>query len=263
VEIHLQGNPHLNIMKILCFHYKELISYGLLDDNYVRVIKGSPFSHIKVTLQKIPLSKINFLPPVNPTKIILVGLNYKDHARELKMQVPRGPVIFLKPTTTLIGHGGTVIYPEGVNQLDYEAELAVVIAKECKNINEAAAKKYIFGYTCLNDITARDIQKKDIQWTRAKSFDSFCPLGPWIETELKPQNLEIKSFLNGKLKQSSSTANLIFSVPYLISFISKVMKLFPGDIISTGTPYGVGPMHRGDIVEVEIENIGRLKNYIK
>lgn len=250
-------------MKIVRFCHKKNISYGVVEDGYVKIIDGSPFGSIKITAQKTSLSKIEFLPPVNPAKIILVGLNYKDHARELKMQLPCEPIIFFKPNTALVGHNGVIVYPKGVRQLDYEAELAIVIAKEGKNIKESAAHKYIFGYTCLNDVTARDIQRKDIQWTRAKSFDTFCPLGPWVETELQPQKLEVRAYLNGELKQCSSTAQLIFSIPKLIAFISGVMTIFPGDVISTGTPYGVGPMQKGDTVEVEIENIGKLKNYVK
>lgn len=250
-------------MKIGRFLYKKDIKWGIVEDGCIEILKDEPFKKIKLTSQKIPTAKIKFLPPVAPTKIILVGLNYKDHAKELKMELPKAPVIFLKPNTALIGHNENIVYPQGVRQLDYEAELAVVIAQEAKNIKEQDADKYIFGYTCLNDVTARDLQRKDGQWTRAKSFDTFCPLGPWIETQLQPSNLEIKSYLNGQMKQDSSTSNLIFSVRRLIGFISGIMTLFPGDIISTGTPYGVGPMQRGDTIEVEIENIGRLKNYIK
>ncbi|MDP2923359.1 MAG: fumarylacetoacetate hydrolase family protein [Candidatus Omnitrophota bacterium] len=250
-------------MKILRFCHKKIISCGIVEDDYVRIVDGSPFGRIKVTAQKIPLGKIKFLPPVNPTKIILVGLNYKDHAKELNMPLPEEPVIFLKPSTALLGYNEAIVYPKGVKQLDYEAELAVIIGKEGKNIQESVADKYIFGYTCLNDVTARDLQRKDIQWTRAKSFDTFCPVGPWIETELNPSNLKIKSYLNGQLKQNSSSSNFIFSISYIIYFISKIMTLFPGDIISTGTPYGVGPMQKGDTVEVDIENIGRLKNYVR
>jgi 2-keto-4-pentenoate hydratase/2-oxohepta-3-ene-1,7-dioic acid hydratase in catechol pathway len=250
-------------MKIGLFKYKKNIKWGMVDGGYIRVLKEDPLKQIKLTYQRIPLGKTVFLPPVKPSKIILIGLNYKGHARELKMPQPREPVIFLKPPTALIGHKGIINYPKCVKQLDYEAELAVVIAKECKNISEAAAARHIFGFTCLNDVTARDLQRKDIQWTRAKSFDTFCPVGPWIETDLKLEGLRIKSFLNGELKQCAFLNDLIFSAPHLISFASKVMRLFPGDVISTGTPFGVGPMHRGDIIEIEIENIGKLINYVK
>jgi 2-keto-4-pentenoate hydratase/2-oxohepta-3-ene-1,7-dioic acid hydratase in catechol pathway len=242
-------------MKLVRFFYKKSVKYGVIEDRFVRVIEKGPS-------QKILLGKIKILPPSEPTKIVLVGLNYKDHAKELKMKLPKEPIIFLKPNTSVIAHKEAIVYPQGVRRLDYEAELAIVIGRECKNIKEKEARKYIFGYTCLNDVTGRDLQKKDTQWTRAKSFDSFCPLGPYLETEIDSEALKIRSYLNGKLKQNSSTENLIFSVEYLVSFISKIMRLLPGDVISTGTPPGVGPMQKGDIVEIEIEGIGRLKNNV-
>jgi 2-keto-4-pentenoate hydratase/2-oxohepta-3-ene-1,7-dioic acid hydratase in catechol pathway len=204
---------------------------------------------------KIPLLDL-------PEKIILVGLNYKDHAKEMGMEIPAEPIIFLKPTSALIKNGDKIVYPEGIKRLDYEAELAVVIKKQAKNIPAEAAKDYILGYTCLNDVTARDLQKKDGQWTRAKSFDSFCPVGPHIETELDPHGINIQSYLNGKLKQDSNTSNFIFSVDFLISFISKIMTLNPADIISTGTPAGIGPMQKGDKVKIVIEGIGALENQV-
>jgi len=205
---------------------------------------------------------MRILSPVQPSKIILVGLNYRDHARELRMAIPKEPVIFLKPPTAVIANAGNIIYPSGVKRLDYEAELALVVKKTARNIPAKSAKNYILGYTCLNDVTARDLQKKDGQWTRSKSFDTFCPIGPWIETKLDPSNLRIQCRLNDKLKQDSSTANFIFPVEYLVCFISRIMTLFPGDVISTGTPVGVGPMQPGDRVEVEIEGIGKLFNQV-
>ena len=178
------------------------------------------------------------------------------------MPIPDEPIIFIKPPTSIIGHNQKIICPDGVKRLDYEAELAVIIKKQGKNIDKKDAKDYILGYTCLNDVTARDIQKKDVQWTRAKSFDTFCPVGPFIVADIKPDNLSIKLYLNGKIKQSSMTANLIFKIDELISFISNVMTLKPGDIIATGTPPGVGPMNTGDKVEVKIEKIGTLVNTV-
>jgi 2-keto-4-pentenoate hydratase/2-oxohepta-3-ene-1,7-dioic acid hydratase in catechol pathway len=172
------------------------------------------------------------------------------------------PVIFLKPPTSLIAHGQKIVLPQGVERLDYEAELALVIKKEAKNISPDEAHKYILGFTCLNDVTARDVQKKDGQWTRAKSFDTFCPVGPWLETRFDPSKASVTCRLNGRTRQSSNTSNLIFSVNYLVSFISRVMRLFPGDVISTGTPPGVGAMQPGDRVEIEIEGIGVLENTI-
>ncbi len=249
-------------MKIIRFLYKKEELWGMLDDSCIRVLKSPPYQKIQPTFRRITASRVRFLAPANPTKIILAGLNYKDHARELKMKIPKEPVIFLKPPTTVIGHNDVITYPKGVNRLDYEAELAVVIRKRAKDIETRDAKKYILGYTCLNDITARDLQKKDGQWTRAKSFDTFCPIGPWVETDFNPKKANIKLYVNGKVKQNSSTSNFIFSVDYLVSFASKVMTLLPGDVISSGTPPRVGPLKKKDTVEVEIEGIGRLKNKI-
>jgi len=198
-----------------------------------------------------------------PGKIIAVGLNYRDHAKELRMAIPKEPVIFLKPNTTVIGHLDDIIYPKGSSQIDYEAELAVIIKKTARNISKQDHKQFVLGYTCANDITARDLQKRDVQWTRAKSFDTFCPLGPVVTDEIDPENVRIRLFLNGQLKQDSSTANMIFNVGDIISFISSVMTLLPGDVILTGTPVGVGSMKAGDSVEVEVEGIGKLKNNVR
>ncbi|MBU1043763.1 MAG: fumarylacetoacetate hydrolase family protein [Candidatus Omnitrophica bacterium] len=250
-------------MKILRFIYKQQELWGVLEGKAVRVLKTAPFVNIEFSRQVIGFKQLKLLPPTVPQKIILVGLNYKNHAKELGMKTLKQPIIFLKPPTALIGHLDNIKYPLGVKQLDYEAELAIVIGKKAHNISEAKALKCVLGYTCLNDITARDIQKKDGQWTRAKSFDTFCPVGPWIETDISTDDLMISAYLNGKLKQHSSTAQLIFPIPYLISFISQVMTLLPGDIISTGTPPGVGNMKPGDIVEVSIDGIGTLKNQVK
>ncbi len=249
-------------MRILRFIYQEKQRWGILEKDLIRVLKAPPFPKIELSPKRIPFSRVRLLAPAAPTKIVLVGLNYRDHARELKMPVPIEPVIFLKPPTALIAHREDIIYPQGVARLDYEAELALVIRKKAKDIPENKAQDYILGYTCLNDVTARDLQKKDIQWTRSKSFDTFCPLGPWLETELNPGNLKISSYLNGRLKQDSNTKNFIFPIKRLVSFISKVMTLFPGDVISTGTPPGVGEMGPSDTIEVDIEGIGILKNQV-
>ena len=206
------------------------------------------------------IKEFKLLAPVIPSKIIAVGLNYKDHAEELNLPIPKEPIIFLKPPSAVIGPGEPILLPAQSNRVDYEAELAVVIKKPAKNIKPEQAKEYILGYTCFNDITARDLQAKDGQWSRAKSFDTFAPIGPWIETELEPGNLKIQALLNGKLVQDSSTSNLIFSVPELVSFISQIMSLFPGDVIATGTPSGIGPLSAGDEIIIRIQGIGELKN---
>lgn len=249
-------------MRIVRFRYKDSIAFGVLEEKTIAVLSYTPFAKIIPSGKKIPFQKVRLLPPTQPSKVILVGLNYRDHARELDMKIPQEPIIFLKPPTTVIGHQDTIIYPKSVTRLDYEAELALVIKKEAKNIPPAKANQYILGYTCLNDVTSRDLQKKDGQWTRAKSFDTFCPIGPWIETDCDPNSLRITLWLNNALKQDSSTRNFIFPVEKLVSFISGIMTLYPGDVISTGTPAGVGPMNPGDRVGVGIEGVGTLVNTV-
>ncbi len=210
------------------------------------------------------LSELRILPPASPSKIVCIGLNYRDHARELSMEIPDTPVLFLKPPSAVIGHEDKIIYPASSSRVDYEAELAVVIGKRCKNISAEKAEDVIAGYTCFNDVTARDLQQKDGQWTRAKSFDTFAALGPYLASpdELDVSDAKIACRLNGKTRQESSTSNLIFDVPYLIEFITEIMTLEVGDVIATGTPPGVGEMHRGDTVEVEIHGIGILRNEV-
>ncbi|SRR3989339_229519 len=193
----------------------------------------------------------NKMMPFSPSKIICVGLNYYDHAKELGMEIPKSPVLFLKPPTAVIGNGDKIIYPAQTSNLHYEAELAIVILEDRS-----------LGYTCANDVTARDLQKIDGQWTRAKSFNTFCPLGPKIVSGIDSDNLNIKLYLNGEIKQNSNTSQMIFKPLYLVKFISEIMTLLPGDVILTGTPPGVGPMDRGDEVVVEIEGIGRLTNKV-
>jgi len=211
--------------------------------------------------QVLSLEDVELLAPCLPSKIVCVGLNYVEHARELKMQLPAEPILFIKPPSATLGPGGQIVYPPSSQQVDYEGELAVVMGKRCKNVPAEDAEKYILGYTCFNDVTARDLQHKDVQWTRAKSFDTFAPFGPWI-AKINPANAAIQTRVNGKVKQKSNTSDLIFGVPRLVEFISQVMTLEPGDLIATGTPPGVGPLQKGDVVEVEIEGIGVLKNYV-
>jgi len=209
------------------------------------------------------LDEVNILPPVQPSKVVCVGLNYQDHAQELNMCLPEEPILFIKPPTTVIGPDNPIIYPPQCHQLDYEGELAVVIGRETRFASKNDARDHIAGYTILNDVTARDLQRKDGQWTRAKSFDTFCPIGPWIETNMDPSHQDISLKLNGEVKQNSNTENMIFSVEELVEFISNIMTLNPGDVIATGTPPGVGSMNVDDIVEVKIEDIGTLSNKIK
>ena len=201
---------------------------------------------------------------LNPSKIVCVGLNYVDHAKELKMEITKEPILFLKPPSAIIGHEDIVRYPKMAKRVDYEAELAIVIDKKCKDVSREYAFDVIKGYTCFNDVTARDIQERDGQWTRAKSFDTFAPVGPHIVTkdEIDPSDLNIKMLVNGEIRQDSNTRNLIFDVPSLIEFISEIMTLNPDDIIATGTPPGVGPVKQGDKMEVKIEGIGTLVNNV-
>ncbi|MDF1557213.1 MAG: fumarylacetoacetate hydrolase family protein [ANME-2 cluster archaeon] len=210
------------------------------------------------------IGELESLPPVVPGKIIGVGLNYIDHASELDMELPDHPILFLKPPSAVIGNGDKILYPPESHQVDYEAELAVVIGKTCRNIAAQRADDVIMGYTCFNDVTARDIQKIDNQWTRAKSFDTFAPIGPYIiqPGEIDLSDVFIRSRVNGELKQDSNINNMIFNVSSLIEFISHIMTLNKGDVIATGTPAGVGELQPDDIVEVEIEGIGTLKNQV-
>ena len=244
-------------MKIVRFVYKDRIYDGILEGGYVTADMSLPAKG------KVAVRDVRLLPPVNPSKIILVGLNYADHAEELGMERPLNPIIFLKPTTALIGPEDAIIYPEASCRVDYEAELAVVIKSIARKVKRSDAAEHILGYTCLNDVTARDIQKSDGQWTRAKSFDTFSPIGPWVETDLDPSDLKITASLNGEMKQSSRTSKFIFDIPYLIEFISGVMTLLPGDVISTGTTAGIGPMLPGDEITIDIEGIGKLTNHVR
>ncbi len=210
------------------------------------------------------LDELEILPPVNPSKIVCVGLNYIEHARELDMELPGYPMIFLKPPSAVIGHGGKIIYPPGSRHVDFEAELAVVIRKRCRNVSAMRAGDVILGYSCFNDVTARDIQQEDGQWTRAKGFDTFAPFGPFVVKagSVDISNAYIRSRVNGQLRQDSSVNNMIFDIPALIEFISHIMTLEKGDVIATGTPAGVGQLYPGDMVEIEIEGVGTLENKV-
>jgi len=199
----------------------------------------------------------------NPSKVVAIGLNYRDHAKEFNMPIPDYPILFLKPPTSVIENGDDIIFPPQTQELHYEGELGIVISAQARNVPASEADRYIAGYTCANDVTARDLQRMDGQWTRAKSFDTFCPLGPRIVKDIDPGELRIMTRVNGQVRQQSTTANMIFTVYELVSFVSVVMTLLPGDVIITGTPPGVGPIVPGDTVEIEIENIGTLKNKVR
>lgn len=250
-------------MKIFRFKHKNKVLYGVLREEILYPVKGSIFEEFEVEEKGIPISAVSLLPPVEPTKIVAVGVNYREHIREMGRPEPEEPLIFLKPPSAVIGPNDAIIYPEAAKRVDYEGELAVIIKKKARLLEDKdEVADFILGYTCFNDVTARDLQQKDGQFTRAKSFDTFAAVGPCIATDLVPSRLSLKTFLNGKLKQSSSPRHMIFPVPYLVRFISNVMTLFPGDIITTGTPAGVGPMMPGDRVDIQIENIGTLSNTV-
>lgn len=250
-------------MRIVRAQTSGEVFYAAEDNGALRRLAGAPYEHFAFTGELISPEEAQFLVPCEPTKIVAVGLNYAKHALELHDKLAENPVLFLKPLTALIAHADAIEYPAISERVDFEAELAVVIGKKCKNVTPLEAKDCIFGYTALNDVTARDLQKLDGQWTRAKSFDTFCPVGPVIDTEFIPAGQRIQSVLNGVVCQDSTLDNMLFNIPTLISFISAVMTLLPGDIIATGTPEGIGPMQRGDTIEVRIEGLNTLKNFVK
>jgi len=249
-------------MKIVRFAAERTIEYGILNGESIQAIEGEPFGNIKPADRHYRLSEVRLLAPCLPSKIVAMGLNYRKHAEEVKAPIPENPLIFLKPPTAVIGPEDNIVHPPSSTRIDYEGELAVVIKKKTNHVSEAKALDSVLGYTCLNDVTARDHQRDDVQWTRGKGFDTFCPIGPCIETELDPTNVNLETWLNGELKQQTSTSDLIYPVATQISFISEVMTLLPGDIIATGTPSGIGRMNPGDTVEIKIESIGTLRNYI-
>jgi len=235
--------------------------YGLADESTVTLISDEPFAAWEPE-GALGLNTAELLTPAVPTKIVCVGINYRTHAKEMGHELPAEPVIFLKPPTAINSPNGTIVIPPGIGQVDYEAELAVVIGRRTHRVTPLEAQHHVLGYTCANDVTARDLQKRDGQWTRAKGFDGFCPLGPWIDTDIDASDLRIQSFVNGEPKQDARTSDLIFDAFELVSFISHVMTLVPGDVVLTGTPGGIGPIEPGDTVEVRIEGIGSLVNHV-
>ena len=256
-------------MRIVRFATGRKVKYGVLTENDIREVRGSPFGYFKRCGNSFKLEgsickldEVRSLAPCLPSKIICVGLNYRSHAEETKLPIPSVPLIFLKPSTAVIGPDDRIVLPHHSRRVDYEGELAVVIGKKAKDASEGEAREYVMGYTCFNDVSERCVQREDGQWTRAKGYDTFAPIGPCIETEVDPDDLKIETYLNGELRQCASTSDLIFGVSKLISFISSVMTLLPGDVIATGTPSGIGCVNPGDIVEVRIEGIGTLRNFV-
>jgi 2-keto-4-pentenoate hydratase/2-oxohepta-3-ene-1,7-dioic acid hydratase in catechol pathway len=239
---------------------------GLRGELMIAELAGHPFggqSSVRFTGASYPLTAVRLLAPVLPSKVVAVGKNYAEDAREMGGEPPEEPVIFLKPSTAVCGHGDKVSYPAKLSRrVDYEGELAVVIGRLCRDVPAARAAAAVFGYTCANDVTARDLQARDGQWARAKGFDTFCPLGPWIETEADPADLELTTLVNGEVRQHARTSQLLHDVPALIAYVSSAMTLLPGDVLLTGTPAGVGPLTDGDEVSVTIEGIGTLTNEV-
>jgi 2-keto-4-pentenoate hydratase/2-oxohepta-3-ene-1,7-dioic acid hydratase in catechol pathway len=249
-------------VRLVRFRHGDRIATGSVEGDFVRPLKGTFFQDPLPTGEEVPLAAVRLLAPVLPSKVVCIGKNYVEHAEEMGGEVPEEPLIFLKPSTAVIGPGDPIPYPRISQQVDHEGELAVVIGRPARRVRAEDAGNYILGFTCGNDVTARDLQRKDGQWTRGKGFDGFCPLGPWIETEIDPSDLALECRVNGEVRQSARTSQLMFGPNVLIEFITQVMTLLPGDVIMTGTPAGVGPMKPGDRVEVEVEGIGMLQNEV-
>lgn len=250
-------------MKIVRIKSDDDIAYGIADADGVEIYRGSPFVAWEPTENVVPWPKVQLLAPVIPTKVICVGKNYEDHAAEMGGEILQRPLIFMKPATAVVGPDGPVVFPPSSKELHHEAELAVVISKVARHVKAEDASQYILGYTAANDVTARDLQRADGHWTRAKSFDTFCPLGPAIETELDPlERLAIICRVNGEVRQAGFTSDMVFGVGALLEFMTTIMTLLPGDVILTGTPSGVSAVNVGDTMEVEIDGIGTLSNRV-
>ncbi|MFP3852741.1 MAG: fumarylacetoacetate hydrolase family protein [Anaerolineales bacterium] len=252
-------------MKLLRFRPADIqgSQWGWLDGDRIGLIEGSPFGTFRRRDAAMGLDEVALLPPVAPGKVICVGRNYAAHAEEHAAEVPELPLIFLKPPSSVIAAGEPILIPPQSQRVEHEAELAIVISQAGRWLSSKEAKQHILGFTAANDVTARDLQRADGQWTRGKGFDTFCPLGPWIETEFDPADAMVTCNVNGKMRQMGSTRDMVFPSNQLIAFVSSVMTLEPGDVILTGTPSGVGPLHPGDEVSVEIEGIGALTNPVK
>ena len=249
-------------MRLVRFRFGDRIATGAIDDgtDVVRVLHGTFFEDPLPTGEEVPLDDVRLLAPVLPSKVVCLGKNYAAHAEEFGGEVPEEPLIFLKPSTSVSGPGDPIPLPPISHRVDYEGELAVVIAHLARHVRSENAYRYILGYTCGNDVTLRDLQKKDGQWTRAKGFDGACPLGPWIQTSLDPNDVGLETRVNGDIKQSARTSDMVFGVATIVEFVTEFMTLLPGDVIMTGTPEGVGRLTPGDVVEVEVEGLGVLRN---
>jgi 2-keto-4-pentenoate hydratase/2-oxohepta-3-ene-1,7-dioic acid hydratase in catechol pathway len=249
-------------VRIARFSVEGDVAFGVVEGDEVAALASHPFGPLSFTGDRYPLDAVRLLAPVIPSKVVAIGKNYADHAREMGGEPPASPVMFLKPSTAVVGAGDPIAYPPGVERLDYEGELAVVIGRLARDVPRERALDAVFGYTCANDVTARDQQAVDGQWTRAKGYDSFCPLGPWVETDLDPAASRVTTTLNGETKQDAPTSLLLHDVATLVAYVTKVMTLLPGDVLLTGTPVGIGPMNVGDSVSVTVEGVGTLTNQV-
>jgi len=247
-------------MRLVRFRFGDRIATGVVEGDAVRALAGTFFENPVPSGEEIPLDDVRLLAPTLPSKVVCLGKNYAAHAAEFGGEVPEEPLIFLKPSTSVSGPGDPIPLPRISNRVDYEGELAVVIGRIARNVRAEETFRYILGYTCANDVTLRDLQKKDDQWTRAKGFDGSCPLGPWVETELDPIDVHLETRVNGEVRQSASTSDMVFGVATIIEFVTEFMTLLPGDVIMTGTPEGVGKLEPGDKVEVVVDGIGVLMN---
>jgi 2-keto-4-pentenoate hydratase/2-oxohepta-3-ene-1,7-dioic acid hydratase in catechol pathway len=235
--------------------------YGILDADQVREISSAPWTDWTQLSAAWPLASVRLVAPVDPSKIVCIGRNYAAHAAELGNEVPKEPLMFLKPPSSIVGPGESIVLTRYSQRVEHEGELAIVIGRRCSHLRDSDdALSYVLGYTCLNDVTARDIQKSDVQFTRGKGFDTFCPVGPHIETNLDAANVLVETRVNGALRQSGNTSLMIYPCAFLVRWISRMMTLFPGDVIATGTPAGVGPLVASDVVEVSVAGIGVLRN---
>ncbi|HZA82778.1 MAG TPA: fumarylacetoacetate hydrolase family protein [Actinomycetes bacterium] len=250
-------------MRIVRYSRQGDVGFGILEgEETVSAISPHPFAAFEYTGERFPVGEARLLAPVLPTKVVAIGRNYAEHARELGNEVPPEPMLFLKPSTSVVGPGDPIVRPGWVGEVDFEGELAVVVGKLVRRLDPGQAIQSVLGFTCANDVTARDLQRADGQWARAKGFDTFCPLGPWIETDLDSSDLAISTLVNGDVRQQARTSQLEHGVAELLAFVSRVMTLLPGDVLLTGTPAGVGPLEVGDRVEVEVEGVGVLANEV-
>ncbi|MFM5904944.1 MAG: fumarylacetoacetate hydrolase family protein [Micrococcales bacterium] len=250
-------------MRVARFSRDGVLAYGIVDEDELVVLDGHPLlNDYKTTGERLPLSQVKLVAPTLPSKVVCVGLNYAEHAAEADLAVPAEPALFLKPSSSVVGHGDSIVWPPQTERVDMEVELAIVIGAVAKNVTEADAPSVIWGFTIANDVSARDLQASDVQWMRAKGFDTFCPLGPWIETDFVPANQRIYGVINDKEVQASTLGDMIFKPYYLVSYISQQMTLLPGDVILTGTPAGYKKLRKGDSVQCLVEGIGALASTV-